>query len=383
MIYLLSQMTLALAVAIVLGVAIGWLIHSATRRQHDRNLNTAFARRTAQLAQAQSDIAMLNDDYDEMHRKTQEQIDVLAEQNNQIPSLTSNLEKSQLLVRQMMQRHEAKVRDLTSENKRLASKLEEVEKQERNRSQLAEGLDNRRRQISLEHDKQTAEVARFAAAESTDDPFDEVMDLGSDLDLGDDLPVELDQTARQKDTSVPAPRKTDNLVADHQKTGGHEAVYINADVQEATHNDAGDHADNDLIDTLDSVQALDDFDGLDASLTQDTLEDEIDEADLSQAFEFGALDNDTFDISDGSGDIGTLFEPVSQQDDLQQIFGIGPLTEKALNELGITSYSQLADLKQHEIQRIADALQIGPGRIERDNWVGNARRQLEEVLEQL
>jgi len=43
----------------------------------------------------------------------------------------------------------------------------------------------------------------------------------------------------------------------------------------------------------------------------------------------------------------------------------------------------LADLKQHDIEKIADALQIFPGRIERDNWVGSARAQLEEVLEDL
>ena len=91
-------------------------------------------------------------------------------------------------------------------------------------------------------------------------------------------------------------------------------------------------------------------------------------------------DSQTFTTLDESA---TLFDPVSQQDDLQQIFGIGPITEKALNDLGITSYSQLAKLKQHDIQRIADALDIGANRIERDNWVGNARRQLEEVLEQL
>jgi predicted flap endonuclease-1-like 5' DNA nuclease len=78
-----------------------------------------------------------------------------------------------------------------------------------------------------------------------------------------------------------------------------------------------------------------------------------------------------------------LFDTVDQHDDLQQIFGIGPVTEKALNKLGITSYSQLADLKNHDIEKIADALQIFPGRIERDNWVGSARRQLEEVLEEL
>ena len=79
----------------------------------------------------------------------------------------------------------------------------------------------------------------------------------------------------------------------------------------------------------------------------------------------------------------TLFETVDQQDDLKQIFGIGPVTEKTLNKLGITSYSQLATLKKHDIEKIADALHIFPGRIERDNWVGSARRQLEEVLADL
>ena len=78
-----------------------------------------------------------------------------------------------------------------------------------------------------------------------------------------------------------------------------------------------------------------------------------------------------------------LFDPVDHQDDLQRLFGIGPTTEKALNTLGITSYSQLAELERHEIEKIADALQIVPERIEKDDWVGNARRQLEDVLEQL
>jgi len=78
-----------------------------------------------------------------------------------------------------------------------------------------------------------------------------------------------------------------------------------------------------------------------------------------------------------------MFDTVEQHDDLKQIFGIGPVTEKTLNKLGITAYAQLAELKQHDIEKIANALQIFPGRIERDNWVGGARAQLEEVLEDL
>ena len=79
----------------------------------------------------------------------------------------------------------------------------------------------------------------------------------------------------------------------------------------------------------------------------------------------------------------TLFRPVDRQDDLQRISGIGAVTEKALNELGITSYPQLAKLERPEIEKLAEALEIGPERIERDDWVGNARRQLEDVLEEL
>ena len=340
MIYLLSQMTFALIVAIILGAAIGWIICSTRGRQQEQQLKVAIARRNSQLARAQSDIKMLNDDYDEMHRKAQDEIDALTEQNRQLPSLTSNLEKSQLLVSQMMQRHEAKVRDLTTENKALASRLAKLEKQPQTQSsadsqqkpaheplhkrpehqqpanqQPAHQQPARQRPALRAVENQrvdTPEPVRFVAAESPDDPFDQVMDLDADLD---------------------------------------------------------------------------------GSLTQHTLENDIDQGDLSQAdlsqadlsqgFEFDARDGEMLDGSDGGSDKAILFEPVGQHDDLQQIFGIGPLTEKALNDLGITSYSQLAELKQHEIQRIADALQIGPGRIERDNWVGNARRQLEEVLDQL
>ena len=190
-------------------------------------------------------------------------------------------------------------------------------------------------------------MAQFAAAESTNDPFDDVMELGDELKI--DLQQTTPPTLESPDSTAKADDETDI------------------------------DADNDLAEDMDSVQALDEYDDLGGSLANETLNDQTDPGDLNQAFEFGALDEDTID----SNDTATLFDPVSQHDDLQQIFGIGPLTEKALNELGITSYSQLAELKEHEIQRIADALQIGPGRIERDNWVGNARRQLEEVLEQL
>ena len=113
----------------------------------------------------------------------------------------------------------------------------------------------------------------------------------------------------------------------------------------------------------------------DAVLDDRVVEFDIDELDID------GFDDEDDDVLDES--VEMLFEPVGQHDDLQRIFGIGPITEQALNRLGITSYSQLAELQRHEIEQIADALQIYPDRIERDDWVGNARRQLEDVLEEL
>jgi len=107
-------MILALAVALAMGVAIGWLIHSTSHRKHTQALTTHLVRQQAQVKQANSDIAMLNDDYDELHRNSTERINALRDENRQIPALQSNLEKSQLLVRQMMQRHDAKRRVLFS-----------------------------------------------------------------------------------------------------------------------------------------------------------------------------------------------------------------------------------------------------------------------------
>ena len=58
--------------------------------------------------------------------------------------------------------------------------------------------------------------------------------------------------------------------------------------------------------------------------------------------------------------------------------GIGPVIEQSLNDIGIINYQQIATLTRKEIEEIADILNIFPGRIERDNWIGNARKLLSD-----
>ena len=59
-------------------------------------------------------------------------------------------------------------------------------------------------------------------------------------------------------------------------------------------------------------------------------------------------------------------------DDLKRIRGIGVLIEKRLNSVGVVSYDQVADWTTDDIDRVSASLDF-KGRIERENWVEQAR----------
>jgi predicted flap endonuclease-1-like 5' DNA nuclease len=61
-----------------------------------------------------------------------------------------------------------------------------------------------------------------------------------------------------------------------------------------------------------------------------------------------------------------------QADDLKRIKGIGVLIEKKLNSLGVSTYEDIANWTSADIDRISQSLDFR-GRIERENWVEQAR----------
>lgn len=65
-------------------------------------------------------------------------------------------------------------------------------------------------------------------------------------------------------------------------------------------------------------------------------------------------------------------EPKSEADELQRIRGIGPAIAGKLQARGITSFAQLAALDEAAIAELDSALDL-KGRIERDDWVGQAQ----------
>ncbi len=63
-----------------------------------------------------------------------------------------------------------------------------------------------------------------------------------------------------------------------------------------------------------------------------------------------------------------------KRDDLQEIKGIGPFIEKKVNALGIYTFLQISKLNKDDVQLITDAIKFFPGRIIRDDWVGQAKK---------
>jgi predicted flap endonuclease-1-like 5' DNA nuclease len=73
------------------------------------------------------------------------------------------------------------------------------------------------------------------------------------------------------------------------------------------------------------------------------------------------------------GEVGARSpRPCGDGEDLKRIRGIGVLSEKKLNSLGITHYEQIANWTGADIERISRLLDF-KGRIERENWIEQAR----------
>ncbi len=316
MIYLLTQMLVSLVLAAIAGGAIGWIIHRSRANKHSAQLMETIQRQQQQATHAESEIAMLTDDFNELKQRNQKEKDLLAQEAKQVPLLKQNLEKSQLLVKQMMQKHEVRLKELSDENASLMQRIKDV-------TQREQVLDKIQSDINSERKRGSA----AAAGESVAAAVAATTGLMTTANAAEDEP---------------------------------------SDTPENTSFDFDEETDTDKL----APAASDDTEDQDVETAADDSSDSDNVADVD-------------DSKSSNDEIQPIFDPVDQHDDLKQIFGIGPVTEKTLNKLGITSYSQLAELKQHDIDKIADALQIFPGRIERDNWVGGARRQLEEVLEGL
>ncbi len=68
--------------------------------------------------------------------------------------------------------------------------------------------------------------------------------------------------------------------------------------------------------------------------------------------------------------------PPAEKDDLTLIVGIGPFLEKKLNDLGITTFEQISLFDAEAVANVTRDIGYFAGRIERDDWIGQAAKLL-------
>lgn len=74
-----------------------------------------------------------------------------------------------------------------------------------------------------------------------------------------------------------------------------------------------------------------------------------------------------------------LFEaPAGDPDDLKKITGVGPSLEQKLRGLGVTKIEQIANFTDEDVEKV-DAALNARGRIQRDDWVGQAKALTSET----
>lgn len=385
-------MGLIILLAVVAGGAIGWIVQRFSTQQTVSDLRRLAAQQMQQVKQAQTDVAMVAQDYDELKQDTSATIDALRKENQRIPQLDQNLEKSQLLVRQLMQKHEAQIREFAAENEVLKSKVKRLDDREKALNKLQADIESSRKAQAKDRSSNNKESADVPVIEDASD----VVEINSQTDTvrAADTTKHTTAEARTSTSSIADAEATTSAEKSKKTSQSIADLLAMAQARAKHEKDATAHLVDDEDDDLVGLDGSADVSGEAGSLTVALAEadDVLAAIDRRQARARTLEDDEVIDTSDIDLDaefadedeeLEQLFDSVDQHDDLQTIFGIGPITERGLNQLGITSYSQLADLKRHDIEKIANALAIVPGKIEREDWVGNARRQLEDVLEEL
>jgi len=85
---------------------------------------------------------------------------------------------------------------------------------------------------------------------------------------------------------------------------------------------------------------------------------------------------DTYDRGLNFNRIG--FASIENKDNLQKIKGIGSSIEKKLNAIGIFTFEQISNFNSRDIAKINELIKFFTGRIERDDWVGQAFKLINE-----
>ena len=93
-----------------------------------------------------------------------------------------------------------------------------------------------------------------------------------------------------------------------------------------------------------------------------------------------AADAEAAESAEAEAEVTLLFQaPAGDPDDLKKITGVGPSLEQRLRSIGVTKIEQIAKFSDEDIENVDAALNL-KGRLQRDDWVGQARAIVPDVI---
>jgi len=106
----------------------------------------------------------------------------------------------------------------------------------------------------------------------------------------------------------------------------------------------------------------------------------IDEVEDAKPLEASISENSSQEIGTFEEELAKASEGIvlDYEDDLKLIRGVGPKMEKMLKEFGVKTFYQLSKFDASGIQALNDRIDTFPGRVSRDNWVGQAKTLYKE-----
>jgi predicted flap endonuclease-1-like 5' DNA nuclease len=122
---------------------------------------------------------------------------------------------------------------------------------------------------------------------------------------------------------------------------------------------------------------------LEQQLATPTMVSNADQAEPSKSPELTIydpqLENYDADWATIDPDLGVILAKRPEDwDDLTRIWGIGAINQERLNENGVYCFRQIAQWTNHNVEKF-NALLSFKGRIERENWIGQAKRFVEQI----
>tara|TARA_R110001583_G_scaffold47026_6_gene147285 strand:+ start:1788 stop:3518 length:1731 start_codon:yes stop_codon:yes gene_type:complete len=85
-------------------------------------------------------------------------------------------------------------------------------------------------------------------------------------------------------------------------------------------------------------------------------------------------DDKTAKVNELLGTLGAFDSTSQKADDLKKVSGIGPKMEQVLNSIGIFTFLQVSKMTKKEYDLLDSITGSFPGRAERDNWSGQAKK---------